>query len=495
MPYAVGIDVGTTNCKLVLCSLSECETISIDRFESPKVYEGTFTDYDVEALVSGIIDALRACVQRLAQAASEIRFVSIASVGESGVLVNCDGSYSKRSICWFDTRGEEYVRQVYETGLDRWLYGITGIPAHSNSALFKILWLRDHGADLNRATWLPMADFIAWVLCGSFGQDATLASRTSVLDLRTGSVSKEVLRHFGLPEGLFPEVVPSGVARGTIKEEVAHRTGLPRSCQVHVTGHDHMSGSVACGFDPHAELLNSTGTSEGILMVGGMPDLDDESYARQVTNGLYVNSDSYSRYSSLPTAGFSFEWALDALGVSADRFFAADQLELHQRYLVREFDGSGVLFVPHLRGSGPPRRNPNARGAFAGIGGDSSRKELLFAVHLGVALELRNLYQGMGIAGMDRMKVIGPATKNPLWMQLKADVLGIPVVACDVQEAVARGAAMIAAERCGYVPKLERIEQEYVPDVGRAAWLDEIYSKRYVPLSDAIAQWESAWTA
>ena len=103
MPYAVGIDVGTTNYKLVLCSLPECETVSIDRFQSPKIYEGTFTDYDVEALVSGITHALHGCTQKLAQEASEIRFISIASVGESGVLVNRDGSYSKRSICWFDT--------------------------------------------------------------------------------------------------------------------------------------------------------------------------------------------------------------------------------------------------------------------------------------------------------------------------------------------------------------------------------------------------------
>lgn len=492
MPYAVGIDVGTTNYKLVLCSLPECETVSIDRFQCPKIFEGTFTDYDVEALVNGITHALHGCAQKLAQESSEIKFISIASVGESGVLVNHDGTYSKKSICWFDTRGEEYVRHIYHAGLDRWLFGITGIPAHSNSALFKILWLRDHGVDLHGATWLPMADFIAWVLCGSFGQDATLASRTSVLDLRTGSVSKEVLRHFKLPKELFPKVIPSGVSRGAIRDKIAQETGLPLDCQVHVTGHDHMSGSVACGFDTQSESLNSTGTSEGILMVDGMPNLDDELYARQVTNGLYVNEGSYSRYSSLPTAGFSFEWALNALGIAADRFFAIDQFDLHKRYLAKEFDDTSVLFIPHLRGSGPPRRNPNSRGVFAGIGETSSQDELLFAVHLGVALELRNLYQSMGIAKMSRMKVIGPAIKNPLWMQLKADILGIPVVACDIQEAVARGAIMIAAKSYGGASNLKCVEQEYTPDIEHMALLEDIYTKRYVPLSDAIAYWENA---
>ena len=159
MEYAVGIDVGTTNCKVVLCKLPTCDVVHLEKFSSPKIADDTYVDFDVHGLKHQLACALAACAD--VAAGVPIRFVSIASVGESGVLVYPDGSHDGSSIAWFDTRGKEYADAMHEEGLASAFYGVTGIPAHPNYGLFKLLWMRDHGSKLEGATWLPLGDFVA----------------------------------------------------------------------------------------------------------------------------------------------------------------------------------------------------------------------------------------------------------------------------------------------------------------------------------------------
>ena len=88
------------------------------------------------------------------------------------------------------------------------------------------------------------------------------------------------------------------------------------------------------------------------------------------------------------------------------------------------------------------------------------------------------------------IKVIGPAVKNPLWMQMKADVLGVPVIGCDVQEAVALGAVLVAARQRGLSCELSFDSSLYEPDSHRHERLRDVYENRYVPLCDSIRAFE-----
>lgn len=498
MPYAIGIDVGTTNSKVVLCDLSSCVVMDTEKFESPRTVEGEHVDYDINVLMERIVGSLRHCTKRLGASSRDVRFVSIASVGESGVLVHRDGSFDGRSIFWYDRRGETYSNAVCREGYARRMYGITGLPVHPNSALFKILWLRDNGADIGDAVWLPLADFVAWYLCGEQGQDQTLASRTAVLDMKSATVSDEILDRFSLPHTLFPAVKRSGVSRGTVLADISKVTGLPTACEVCVAGHDHMVGSMACGVMSEGSILNSTGTSEGILSLGKEPKLGDEAFDRNLSNGRYVLDGAYSFYTSVPAAGFSFQWGLSVLGMNPDDFFGRGQFDLYDRYVkCRPVDNrpidSDVLFVPHLRGSGPPHRNPKSRGVFYGLSETTKRDDLVYSLHLGVCMEFNRLFQCMSdesIRAASNIKVIGPAVKNPLWMQMKADVLGVPVIGCDVQEAVALGAVLVAARQRGLSCELSFDSSLYEPDSHRHERLRDVYENRYVPLCDSIRVFE-----
>ncbi|MDY4040920.1 MAG: FGGY family carbohydrate kinase [Collinsella sp.] len=489
MSLAIGIDVGTTNCKVALCDLPSCDVVHLEKFPSPKIVEGGRVDFDIEGLKRGLVQALAACARHAE--AGRIEFISIASVGESGVLLDGSGGHGATSIAWFDTRGHEYADRMHEDGTARSLYRVTGIPAHSNYGLFKLLWLRDHGQDLEGMTWLPLGDFVAWWLCGEVAQDESLASRTFAMDVATGEVAAGVLEPLGISPSMFPRLVGSGVARGEIRREVADATGIAGGCAVCVAGHDHMVGSVACGLDPSREMLNSTGTSEGILTLNEAPVLSDESFQSRLSNGRYVERGLFSYYASLPTAGFALEWVAEQMGIDEDTFFDVMPHEIHRKYLSGAFEGRELIFVPHLRGSGPPHRTVHAKGFLYGFADGTTRDDLFFSATLGLALELRNLYGHMlGMGGREVAKVIGPSIKSPLWMQLKADALGVEVRACRVRESVARGAVMLAGRAQGWdiVPSFE--STVYASDPGRHAYLEHLFQTMYLPLEQMVASFE-----
>lgn len=496
MSYAVGVDVGTTNSKIVLFKLPSCEPVTIERFESPRFADGEKIDYDMRGLVSRLLQSLGRCAEQAIADSEHVEYVSIASIGESGVLVHSDGSYNERSIFWFDQRGRSYAEQVRAEGFADRMYEITGIPVHSNSALFKILWLRDHGISLQDTVWLPMADFVAWMLCGAMGQDGTLASRTSLLDVSRGVVSTELLDRFNLSALLFPEVVESGKPRGALRREISESTGLLADCLVCVSGHDHMSGAVACGLKAGKEALNSTGTSEGLLLLGNAPMLDASCRERGITNGIFVTPGTYSYYASIPAAGFSFQWVLQMLGVNEEEFYSTGQERLYRRYLDGEVLEPDVLYIPHLRGSGPPHRDPDARGAFYGMGGSTMKDDIIYGLHTGVSFEFlalcRTMVQGeMAIP----IKVIGPAAKNPLWMQLKADVLGTKMLACDIQEAVARGSVVVSGRQLGMELDPYVDMNAYEPDPDRHEVLVDVYENRFKTFEETIRRYEAGLRA
>lgn len=490
MECAIGLDVGTTNSKVVLCSLPSCNVIHLVKFKTPKIENGGYVDFDIDGLERDLTSALREC--SVAVPAQSIKFISIASVGESGVLVYPDGTRVVKSIAWFDKRGEEFAAEVYKRDLAFRDYEITGIPAHANYGLFKLLWMREHGCAVDNAQWLPLGDYVAWWLSGVALQDESLASRTFALDLEKGKASGDILDRYGLPTDMFPELVESGRFRGQIRDFIADETGLPKECQVSVAGHDHMAGSVACGMGDR-EILNSTGTSEGILLINHEPVLSRQSFDKRLSNGRYVYAGLYSYYASLPTSGFAKEWAAQILGIDSDVYFGELPTRLRERYDKREFDGRELFFVPHLRGSGPPVRNIDALGCLYGFNGSTTRDDIIFSVDLGLVFELRNLYLNMVQGGAcDAAKVIGPAISSPLWMQLKADILGIEVHACNVHEAVARGAVMLTARKAGYGVEASFESTIYQCDVERHAYYKRLFDEVYLPIETAISAVESS---
>lgn len=155
--YFIGIDVGTTNCKICLFAKHDFSLISKYSFVTPKIITKDSSDFDVEKLWTGIEEGMREIVQAVKDP-DEIKHISVASVGEAGVLTDLDGNITGPAMTWYDTRTKDVCESVIrKTGRQK-IYNITGLPAHSNYSLNKILWIRENTENTQRtengSVWL-----------------------------------------------------------------------------------------------------------------------------------------------------------------------------------------------------------------------------------------------------------------------------------------------------------------------------------------------------
>lgn len=434
----ITIDVGTTGVKL--CQFDADGRLRVTgRFATPTVRDDSGEIYDLHALHAGIIGFIRGLG---ASSRSSVRKVAITAVGESGGLVRSDLSLASPMILWHDQRGVPYLHRLTDEQRSR-LYRITGLPASGNYGLSKIVWAAEHAEGLGDAQWLNIAEYLAATMSGERWSEPSLASRTMALDLTTGEWSAEAARFVGLDTTVFPEIRPA--SRGaSISRAFAEETGLDADALVHVAGHDHMVGAIGADLAP-GELLNSTGTTEGLLFHAETPRLDSRAEQAKLANGFACAGGGYTLFASIPTGGSAFATLQRMLGLDDARLGSIIE-SLHERYVAGAIGLEDVpLVLPQFRGSPPPSKRAAARGLIAGIGSDTSLEQIVFGTFLGMTLQFRNVLE-LFCASPSRVKVIGPASGNALWLQLKADLLFTPLSASSVPEVVSRGAQVLASD-------------------------------------------------
>lgn len=433
--YFIGIDIGTTNTKICLYRDQDFSCVQKKVFSTPKKTNKNFIEFDANILWEDIKGNLKKIISQN----SNIHNICISSVGESGVLVNKTGKVIGPAITWYDTRTEPQVEEVIKKiGRER-IYNITGLPAHSNYGINKILWIFENCNIKNRneLKWLSMASFIAYRLSLEMKIDYSLASRTMAFDVKNKKWSKEILDKLNINENIMPDLVESGEPIGNLTGEFKEY----KSITVSIGGHDHMCGAVATGLFDTSGILNSTGTTEGILMLQNLPGLEGKYLDNYLSNGVYTLKEYYTLYASLPCAGLSFEWMKNIFFNKSDSFD-----DIFKK--LKNINCEDLIYIPHLRGSGPPSRYTWTSGNIYGIKDTSTKYDISRAILEGVCFEFKLLYLSMSQSlniKPQTIKVIGSAARNPLWLQLKADMLNLKIEAYEIEEAVSRGAALLGA--------------------------------------------------
>jgi sugar (pentulose or hexulose) kinase len=435
----ITVDVGTTSIKLCMFGTGG-GLVASARHATPTVEDAWGEIYDLESVTGAVVEFVRGLDP---SARATVKKVAITGVGESGGLVRPDRSLASPMILWHDHRGAEYLAPLNPA--DRALiYRITGLPVNANYGLSKVAWAaaqaRDAGDD---ARWLNIAEYLAGLMTGQRWSEYSLASRTMALDLSLGKWSAEACALVGLDVGIFPEL-RNALEGSPITSDYARETGLPEDVRIHVAGHDHMVGAVGAGLQ-HGELLNSTGTTEGLLFLRDAPSLDESSAQNKLANGLSCTGAEYTLFASIPTGGSAFATLQSMLGMTADRLSGCIST-LHERYVAGQVDlGAIPLVLPQFRGSPPPTKRATARGVVAGLRTDTSAEDLVLGCFLGMALQFQDVLK-LFPTQPNRIKVIGPASLNPLWLQLKADLLGTPLSVSQLNEVVSRGAQALASD-------------------------------------------------
>ncbi|MBS4536652.1 hypothetical protein GOQ29_13595 [Clostridium sp. D2Q-14] len=464
-PLAITIDIGTTNSKVSLFEIATGRLVSRESFQTKKVGDDFGELFDLESIWSQLLIILNKFVH---ENSGNVDSINISSVGEAGVLINTNGDVITPLIAWYDKRSVQYIKELTEEQRKR-IYDITGLPAHSNYSLSKIKWLMDKIVTNKTQvyTWLNIPDLLSYFLTNTCKTEYSMASRTMCFDLKKRAWSDELLAMFHLEGKIkFPEVISSGEVVGYTSEG---NTSLKKEkISVRIAGHDHMVGALGIGLDAK-ELLNSTGTTEGLLLIGDADFISEEHFEQSLSNGIFTDPNYCSLFSSVPTGGSAFKWYRTLFNKQQEKFQqeCADLYEQYKYYSNNAIDlTKQVLILPHFNGSGAPYKNSRSTGLFYGIDLNTETKDILFGLVFGLCLEMKYVANCFPIEKTECMIVIGPAIKNPLWLQMKADALNKEVKAVKMEEAVSFGALKTAYPTFSfkisynsYYPQKERVQE------------------------------------
>jgi xylulokinase len=483
----MGIDVGTTGCKAV--AFDERGTVLSSAYrEYPLVQprEG-WVELEPELIWRRVKETLLEVNGRLA--ADPVSALGVSSQGETVTAVDVNTSSLCNFIVTFDNRTIEQVR-FWEHALSREeIYRITGMPLHPMYSINKILWLKEHRPDIfcQAHKFLLVEDFIIAKLCGEYGIDYTLASRSMAFDVTRRKWSSEILRIAGVEERRFSQAVPSGTTVGTLRKELRAMLGFSKEVAIVTGGHDQPCGALGAGITRSGIAMNATGTVDAVCPVfntlGFSANMLNDNYAVYP----YTMDGLFCTIGFNLTGGLLLKWYRDTLCQEEGRRSIETGESPYDLILKGTSDFPKDLFVlPHFVGSGTPYLDPFSKGAIVGLKisttkGDLTRS-ILDSINFEMKLNIERLRANN--ISINEIHAVGGGAKSDLWLRLKASCFGMPIRRPRAQEAVSLGAAILAGKATGRFGNVEEganamvaIEETFDPDPTLATIYEEKYAK------------------
>ncbi|MDT8305812.1 MAG: FGGY family carbohydrate kinase [Anaerolineae bacterium] len=491
----LGLDAGTTQFKAGLFDEGGQAVALARRAMPPATSQLGHAAYDPEALWQTACAAVREVLG--AVTAGAIGAIGVASMAETGLLLDEAGRPHSPLLAWFDTAPSAQAASLPEAAGPGQRLAIGGIYPSFKCSLAKILWWRDtHGARFEGLRWLSVADYLAYRLCGVMATDYSLAGRTYAFRLSEAAWDGEWLERLGLPAELFPPARPAGTPLGVVRADAAAASGLPAGIPVAIGGHDHLCAAFAVGAVTPGVVFDSMGTAETLLGTMAPQLLGTAEQASGLTFGWHTARARYYWLGGLSTSGGAVAWLRGVLGEEA----LLDHEEVETLFAQSGSEPGCLLFLPYLAGSGAPRPDPEACAAFIGLSAADGRAELVRAVLEGTAYQMeaiRRAAEALGQGPIERIVVAGGGARSRSWLQVKADVTGcVHLVAAEV-EAAAFGAALLAGLGGGLLAGEEealaaagQVAEVVEPDVARHEVYQRRYEKLFVPWQQLVLHGE-----
>lgn len=444
----LGIDLSTTGAKALLldergqtvASASTPLTLSTPR---PLWAEQQPHDW-WEATIASIRAALAMADAR----GDEVRAVGLTGQMHGLALLDAQGEPLRPAILWNDQRTAAECDEIRaRIGRSR-LIAITGNDALPGFTAPKILWVRRHEPEVyaRAAHILLPKDYIRYRLTGDYAMDKADGSGSLLFDLAARDWSGEVAASLDIPRAWLPPTYEGPAITGAISAEAAALTGLAAGTPVMAGGGDQAAQAVGVGaIDPGMAAV-TLGTSGVVFAATSTPLYEPEGRLHAF---CHAAPGRWHLMGVMLAAAGSLQWLRDTLapGVSFEALLA----EAAQAPAGSE----GLLFLPYLSGERTPHPDPLARGAWVGLTLRHTRAHLARAVLEGVAFGLRDCFSLLAQVGLDemaRVRISGGGARSPLWREIVASVLAIPLETVAADEGAAYGAALLAGVGAGVWP-------------------------------------------
>jgi xylulokinase len=445
----IGIDLGTSAIKAAAYATDGSPLASARQSVPGYRPQPGHSEVDVEESRA----AFRSTLSELA-ADPEVRkdppvAISFSSSGREIFPVGADGTPLGRCLMTADTRGDDVAGETAARRSPEEWFRLTGhVPRRMDPVNRALWWRKTEPAVAAKARWfMNWHEYYALLLSGRPVVDWSDAGAWATYDVESGNWSKDRIAETGIDARWLPDVQPNATPIGRILPKIARELGLPSDVLIVTGAWDAFAASVgAGGVDPGVvSLACGTWHSFTVPVEAGWP-------AELVHEGMNIcphpGPTGFAILSTNPNGMSVIDWARDLMGVSISDLSAR---------LAAAVRGPGELFTDGALTPLPQVSRKQGRGAaLEGVTLATTRVDIIRALLEAIACEFSLTIERLRHRGIDSslVRATGGGSKLDWWLQLHADVCGIPFEVVAQDEPGAFGAAILAGVGAGVYPSV-----------------------------------------
>jgi len=459
----LGIDVGTSALKAVAFRADDATALASARREYAATYPSPGRmELDPELVLRAFVEAVREVAHDAWVRRDPVTALALSVSCDEVVPVDDAGTVLAPCIMAPDTRGADVLDEVAALMPASGAYAQTGIPIAPIHPLSRICWYRRHEPAIAQraARWLGWGELLLARLGLPPVSDETTAGRWLAFNVVDRTWMSPVLEALEISSAV-PSVAAPGNRIGTLGAG-GELIALGPDVVVVAGAYDQICTAIGAGLAEPGEVVVGSGTWENTTLLVDRP-LHDTAGERGVTWGRYIG-DRFAALMMNAGGGSIVRWYREQFGEPDDDSpRESDLLGVDDDPSEGPAQSSPLLFLPHMAGSLAPWRDPASKGAFIGLTLGTTRRELFRAILEGITFELRlnldPLLDGPNLR--PPIRNTGGGSRSRRLVQMKADVLGMPVATMTTEEPGCLGAAILAGVGSGILQDVETTQQAW----------------------------------
>ncbi|EEX39724.1 glycerol kinase GlpK [Vibrio furnissii] len=460
--YVVALDQGTTSSRAVVLD-HDANIVSVSQREFTQIYpEAGWVEHDPMEIYATQSSTLVEALGKAGIRSDEVAAIGITNQRETTIVWDKEtGKPIYNAIVWQCRRTAEICEELKSRdGLEAYIRENTGLVLDPYFSGTKIKWILDNvegareAAESGKLLFGTVDTWLVWKMTQGrvHVTDYTNASRTMLFNINSLQWDEKILKEFGIPLAMMPEVKRSSEVYGQTNIGGKGGTRIPIAG---IAG-DQQAALYGQMCVKAGQAKNTYGTGCFLLMNTGQEKVTSR-------NGLLTTlacgpkgEPAYALEGAVFMGGASIQWLRDELKLISD---AHDS-----EYFATKVDTSnGVYVVPAFTGLGAPYWDAYARGTIVGLTRGVNSNHIIRATLESIAYQTRDVLDAMqadsGIR-LSALRVDGGAVANNFLMQFQSDVLDTEVHRPKVTEVTALGAAYLAGLAVGFWDDLEELKDK-----------------------------------
>lgn len=460
----LGIDVGTSSCKVALFDNSGKQLASESVTYSITYPHPGWAEQDPETWWNAAISAIGKLMDKSGASPAKVDAIGVDGQSGAAVAIGRDGACLCPTPIWLDIRSQDICQEAEQAIGEKHIFSVAGNKLRPAYSTPKILWYKRYFPEIYTAAYrfLQSNSYIVYKLTGKFSQDVSQGYGLHFFDNRRLIYNCELCKEFGFEPDKFPEIYRCSDVVGSVTEEAAKACGLISGIPVIAGGLDAACAALSAGVCEAGQTQEQSGQAGGMSICTDFPAANPG-----LISSAHVVPGRWLLQGGTTGGAGVLRWLQKELWPDMDfdsLCSLADSVPA---------GSDGVLFLPYMSGERSPIWLSNATGIFFGLSFGKTRGHLIRAAMEGVAFSLQHnlsVAESCGIS-VGKMVAVGGASKSSVWNQIKADVTGKEIYVCSNNAGSVFGASILAAIGAGMCvsPKemLEKnlsVSQKYLPD-------------------------------